>query len=95
MFEPKESAEEVTQQGAITAMRLVDDEGTIACTDVSASFVNGQPVSLAVTHVMQSEDEWDRFMRFMDRYADASELGFAGGGTSSKGGGEVARSQAV
>ena len=78
MFDPKETVEETIQE-AITAMRLVDEEGEIKSMDVSASFVNGQPVSLQVTHVMPTAEAWDRFIRFMDRYAAASELGFDGG----------------
>lgn len=80
MFDPKETVEE-TIQDAITSMRLVDEEGEIRTTDVSASFVNGQPVSLQVTHVMPTAESWERFIRFMDRYAAASELGFDGGAT--------------
>lgn len=80
MFDPKETVEE-TIQDAITSMRLVDEEGEIRSTDVSASFVNGQPVSLQVTHVMPTAESWERFIRFMDRYAAASELGFDGGAT--------------
>jgi hypothetical protein len=47
MFENKEDIAE-TRQDAITAMRMVDGEGEITTSDVSASFVNGQPVSLQV-----------------------------------------------
>ena len=99
MFDPKANQEDTIQE-AITAMRMVDAEGEISSTDVSASFVNGQPSALSVTYIMQSSDEWDRFMRFMDNYAASNDLGFAGGGgggggdsSSSSGGG--ARSQAV
>ena len=84
MFDPKETVEE-TIQDAITSMRLVDEEGEIKSTDVSASFVNGQPVSLQVTHVMPTAEKWERFIRFMDRYAAASELGFDGGAAPAAG----------
>ena len=86
MFDSKENQEDVNQE-AITAMRMVDAEGEISSTDVSARFVNGQPTGLAVTYIMQSSDEWDRFMRFMDNYAESNELGFAGGGSGGGGGG--------
>jgi photosystem II protein len=78
MFEVKSSAEEVNK-GAITAMRMVDEEGEIPCTDISAKFVNGEPVSLTAQYVMRDAESWERFMRFMDRYSAASDLGFAGG----------------
>ncbi len=80
MFDAKGTMQE-TIQDAITSMRMVDDEGEISTTDVSAKFVNGLPVSLSVTHTMQSAAAWERFMRFMDRYAEVNELGFAGGGS--------------
>ena len=64
MFDPKENQDE-TMQEAITAMRMVDAEGEISSTDVAARFVNGQPSGLTVTYIMQSSDEWDRFMRFV------------------------------
>ena len=58
MFDPKANQEDTIQE-AITAMRMVDAEGEISSTDVSASFVNGQPSALSVTYIMQSSDEWD------------------------------------
>jgi len=85
MFDSKETAEEVVSKDAITAMRMLDEEGEISTTDISAKFVNGMPSALSVKYVMTSEESWDRFIRFMDSYAEASELGFAGGGG---GGGE-------
>jgi len=30
-----------------------------------------------VIHLMRSQDEWDRFMRFMERYAQDHDLGFS------------------
>lgn len=59
----------------ITGMYLVDEEGEIACRDVKAKFVNGEPVGIEALHIMKSAAEWDRFMRFMDRYAEAHGLG--------------------
>lgn len=91
MFDAKETMQE-TIQDAITAMRMVDDEGEISTSDVSAKFVNGLPVALAVTHTMQSAAAWERFIRFMDRYAEANGLGFAGGNSS---GNSKPRSQGV
>mmetsp|Transcript_45244 Transcript_45244/g.91306 ORF Transcript_45244/g.91306 Transcript_45244/m.91306 type:complete len:180 (+) Transcript_45244:92-631(+) len=79
MFDAKATIEETTQE-AIASMRMIDDEGEITTTDISAKFVNGQPSALSVSFVMKSSEEWDRFIRFMDRYAESNELGFAGGG---------------
>ena len=69
--------EEDVPQGAITAMTMADEEGEISTANVSARFVEGKPVGLLVRHEMKTPGEWDRFMRFMERYAEANGLGFA------------------
>lgn len=61
----------------ITGMYLVDDEGEISTREVKAKFVNGQPEALEATYVMKSVEEWERFIRFMDRYAEENGLGFS------------------
>lgn len=63
-------------QGDVTGMFLIDDEGEISTTDVNASFTNGKPQAIESTYVMTSPQEWDRFMRFMERYGDANGLAF-------------------
>ena len=60
----------------ITGMYMVDEEGEIVTRDVNGKFVNGKPAALQVLYLMKSVDEWDRFMRFMERYAEAHDLGF-------------------
>ncbi|KAL3774079.1 hypothetical protein ACHAW5_009541 [Stephanodiscus triporus] len=66
--------------GAVTGMFLVDNEGELSTTDVNASFVNGKPQAIESTLVMKSPEEWDRFMRFMERYGEANGLGFTKAG---------------
>lgn len=63
-------------QGEVTGMFMVDDEGEISTTDVNARFANGKPQSIVSTYVMQSPEQWDRFMRFMEKYGEANGLGF-------------------
>jgi photosystem II protein len=53
------------KEGDVTGMFLVDDEGELSTNDVNARFVNGKPTSLESVYVMNSPEEWDRFMRFM------------------------------
>mmetsp|Transcript_12650 Transcript_12650/g.30872 ORF Transcript_12650/g.30872 Transcript_12650/m.30872 type:complete len:154 (+) Transcript_12650:172-633(+) len=65
-----------SSQGEVTGMFLVDEEGEMTTSDVNASFVNGKPQSIESTLVMNSPAEWDRFMRFMERYGEANGLGF-------------------
>jgi len=60
----------------ITGMYMIDEEGEIVTREVKGKFVNGKPEALEVLHLMKSAEEWDRFMRFMERYAQEHGLGF-------------------
>ena len=60
---------------AITGMFMIDEEGEISSRDVKGKFINGQPAALEVLYIMQSPAEWDRFMRFMERYAESNGMG--------------------
>ncbi|NJR52950.1 MAG: photosystem II reaction center protein Psb28 [Leptolyngbyaceae cyanobacterium CSU_1_3] len=60
----------------ITGMYMIDEEGEITTREVKAKFVNGKPEALEALYVMKSVAEWERFMRFMERYAEQSGLGF-------------------
>jgi photosystem II 13kDa protein len=59
----------------VTGMYMLDEEGEIITREVKAKFVNGKPEALEVMYIMNSPAEWDRFMRFMDRYSAANGLG--------------------
>lgn len=72
---PKALSAESSQE--ITGMYLIDEEGIISTQDVKGKFVNGQPTALEAVYYMQSEEEWDRFMRFMERYAEQNGLEFS------------------
>lgn len=65
------------EKGEITGMFMIDEEGEISTTDVNAKFANGKPQAIESTFVMKSPQEWDRFMRFMERYGEANGLGFS------------------
>lgn len=60
----------------ITGMYLIDEEGEITTREVKAKFINGRPEAIEATCIMRSAAEWDRFMRFMERYAEENDLGF-------------------
>ena len=62
--------------GDITGLFLTDEEGTMSTVDVSAKFINGKPAAIEAKYIMRSSTEWDRFMRFMQRYAEDNGLGF-------------------
>ncbi|MBN3962962.1 MULTISPECIES: photosystem II reaction center protein Psb28 [unclassified Nostoc] len=61
----------------ITGMYLIDEEGEIITREVKAKFVNGKPEELEALYVMKSVQEWDRFIRFMERYAEENDLGLS------------------
>ncbi|MEM8604654.1 MAG: photosystem II reaction center protein Psb28 [Cyanobacteria bacterium P01_H01_bin.121] len=64
------------QQQDITGMFLLDEEGELTSREVLAKFINGQPAAIEATYIMRTPKEWDRFMRFMNRYAETHGLGF-------------------
>ena len=61
----------------ITGMYMVDEEGELVTREVKGKFINGKPEALEAIYLMKSEAEWDRFMRFMERYAEEHGLGFS------------------
>jgi photosystem II protein len=72
---PKALTNEQTEE--VTGMYMIDEEGEIVTREVNAKFINGKPEAIEATYVMKSKDEWDRFMRFMERYAEDHGLGFS------------------
>ncbi|CAM0877790.1 unnamed protein product [Alopecurus aequalis] len=62
--------------GDITGFYMIDEEGTLSSVDVSAKFVNGKPAAVEAKYVMRTPRDWDRFMRFMERYSEANGLQF-------------------
>ncbi|BAB72758.1 photosystem II reaction center protein Psb28 [Anabaena sp. FACHB-709] len=61
----------------ITGMYLIDEEGEIITREVKGKFINGRPEGLEAVYVMKSAQEWERFIRFMERYAQENDLGFS------------------
>ncbi|XWS36502.1 hypothetical protein CRYUN_Cryun20dG0090200 [Craigia yunnanensis] len=68
-----DSSDEV---GEITGFYMIDDEGILQSVDVNAKFVNGKPAGIEAKYIMRSPREWDRFMRFMERYSNENSLQF-------------------
>ena len=58
--------------GDITGFYMIDEEGTLSSVDVSAKFLNGKPALVEAKYVMRTPKDWDRFMRFMERYSQAN-----------------------
>ncbi|MDJ0735494.1 MAG: photosystem II reaction center protein Psb28 [Nostocaceae cyanobacterium] len=72
---PKALSESNTEE--ITGMYMIDEEGEILTREVKGKFVNGKPEALEAVYIIKSPEEWDRFMRFMDRYAQENDLGLS------------------
>ncbi|MCP9926886.1 photosystem II reaction center protein Psb28 [Cyanobium sp. CH-040] len=64
--------------GDITGMFMVDEEGEMVTREVKARFVNGKPSALEATYTWKTLPDFERFMRFAQRYADSHDLGFSG-----------------
>uniref|UniRef100_A0A7S3FM04 Photosystem II reaction center Psb28 protein n=1 Tax=Chloropicon roscoffensis TaxID=1461544 RepID=A0A7S3FM04_9CHLO len=67
---------DVVAKGEITGLYMIDEEGELQTQDVVASFLDGKPSKIEARYVMKSTFQWDRFMRFMERYANENGLGF-------------------
>lgn len=77
VFEEPEALAPETM-GDITGMFMVDQEGELVTREVKARFVNGRASAIEATFTWKSQDDFERFMRFAQRYADSHELGFSG-----------------
>jgi photosystem II protein len=66
--------------GDITGMFLVDEEGELVSREVKARFVNGRASAIEATYTWKTNEDFERFMRFAQRYADSHDLGFSGQG---------------
>ncbi len=64
--------------GDITGMFMLDEEGELVTREVKARFVNGKASALEATYTWKSQEDFERFMRFAQRYAETHDLGFAG-----------------
>lgn len=64
------------EKGDIQGMYLKDEEGELITKDVSAKFINGKPQAIECIYIIKSPAEWDRFIRFMERYANQNNLSF-------------------
>jgi photosystem II protein len=62
---------------AVTGMYLIDEEGELETNIVNCKFINGEPKALEAIYIMKSVAEWDRFMRFMERYSKENDLAFS------------------
>lgn len=67
---------DVWKNGLITGLWLQDEEGQFFTADLSVTFKRGKPNGVTALLVLKNGEEWERFMRFMRRYAAANDLAF-------------------
>nr|YP_009296697.1 photosystem II protein W [Apophlaea sinclairii]AOM65837.1 photosystem II protein W [Apophlaea sinclairii] len=79
-FNPKILEASMGKEGDITGMYLIDEEGELVTRDVNAKFINGKPQAIESVYIIKSPEDWDRFMRFMERYAQDNDLKFTKAG---------------
>ena len=44
--------------------------------NISVNFINGKPRVVESIYIMKNFQDWDRFMRFMERYGESNGLVF-------------------
>lgn len=64
------------------SMQLTDEEGVISVEPSGVQFIFSGPEGDDLERVeckfeIQQEDHWERFMRFMHRYAEANGMGYS------------------
>ncbi len=72
--EPKCTNQENQALTDITGMFMFDEEGELVTRNVNAKFLDGKPAGITAIYIMSGQAEWDRFMRFMDRYAESNGM---------------------
>jgi len=74
--------DQVLTGGYVQGLFMVDEEGVITTYDLDSVFTKGKPTGVVARHVMRTEGEWQRFLRFMRRYAESNDLKFKPAGES-------------
>lgn len=74
-------------KGSANSMILADEEGAISVTPSSVQFLFSGPEGDELKRVeckfeIEQEDHWERFMRFMNRYAEVNGLAYSETGKS-------------
>jgi photosystem II protein len=80
--------------GDITGMYLLDEEGEMVTREVKARFVNGRATAIEATYTWKNIPDFERFMRFAQRYADSHGLGYSGAEEEGAAGDEAADDEA-
>ena len=61
----------------LKGMLLIDEEGELVTREVNARFVNGEANALEAIYTWKTEADFERFMRFAQRYAKCHGMGYS------------------
>mmetsp|Transcript_2586 Transcript_2586/g.4907 ORF Transcript_2586/g.4907 Transcript_2586/m.4907 type:complete len:200 (-) Transcript_2586:626-1225(-) len=76
-FEKPDLYNHVDLEAEVDGMMLIDEEGSLSTQSVFAHFSEvGVPKYIEAKYVMESTEDWERFMRFMEKYAQTHGLEF-------------------
>ncbi|MGK7909202.1 MAG: photosystem II reaction center protein Psb28 [Synechococcus sp.] len=68
----------VTDMFEVPGMFMIDEEGELVTRDVRAKFADGKFAAIEAVYTIPSPEDWERFLRFMERFAEANEMGMEG-----------------
>jgi photosystem II protein len=66
-----------TDMQDLLSMTMTDEEGELTCRELRAKFLNGELQAVEAIYEMENQEEWDRFMRFMERFSATNDMGMA------------------
>jgi photosystem II protein len=72
--EPRCMTGESAATNEILGMYMIDEEGELVTRNVNAKFINGKSAGIEATYKISGEGDWQRFLRFMNRYAEANGM---------------------
>ncbi|GBO56715.1 photosystem II 13 kDa protein Psb28 [Pseudanabaena sp. lw0831] len=58
----------------ILGMYMIDEEGEMVTRNVNAKFINGKPAGIEAIYKIEGDRDWQRFLRFMNRYAESNGM---------------------
>ena len=64
------------KEGEVTGMYLIDEEGVLETRNVTVMHLKGKPRGIRAIYIMKNSEDWNRFMRFMERYGKSHGLAF-------------------
>ena len=67
-----------TDMFEVPGMKMLDEEGELVTRDVRVKFADGKFRAIEAIYSMPDPADWERFLRFMERFAEANEMGMGG-----------------